>query len=253
MLLQERHRKILHFLSANGSVRTTQTAADLKVTEETIRRDFEKLEAEGELVRIHGGAMRLDLNQRDFPLRERIEQNARGKARIARAALLHIKEGSTVFFDASTTVLQLAALLPDQPLTVLTNALQTAITLVEKSHITVFLLGGRLGASSLSCTGWAAGQGLEHHRIDAAFISCKGLDLAFGASEAAEEHARMKRHVVQRASEVFLLADQTKAGLASSFFFADNSEIDVWITDEAPSPDVGDAVTSQGMRVEVAK
>ncbi len=253
MLAQERHRKILQLLTANGSLRTTHLAGELNVTEETIRRDFERLECDGELVRIHGGAMSLDLRHRDYPVRERIKQNAGAKARIARAALLRIKECSTVFFDASTTVLQLAALLPEKPLTVVTNALQIANTLAEKSNITVFLLGGRLDASSLSCTGWAAAQGLEQHRIDSAFFSCRGLDAVLGLSEATEEHAQIKRHVVQRAGETFLLADHAKASLASNFFFAKNSEIDFWITDEEPNQVFRDSLASQGMRVEVAK
>jgi DeoR/GlpR family transcriptional regulator of sugar metabolism len=253
MLALERHRKILKSLNAKGSVRTTELASRFEVTEETIRRDFERLESEGQLVRTHGGAARLDFNRREFPLSERAEQNAGGKARIARAALAHIPEGATVFFDASTTVLQLAALLPETPLTVVTNALQTAISLTEKSEVEVYVLGGRLGGSSLSCTGWAAGQGIDQHRIDVAFFSCKGLDLAFGLSEAAEEHARVKRHVIQRASTSVLLADHTKSGISSSFFFAKNSDVDLWITDETPSQDVLDAVSSQGIRVEVAK
>jgi DeoR/GlpR family transcriptional regulator of sugar metabolism len=253
MLALDRHRKILQLLNANGSVRTAELAAQLEVTEETIRRDFEKLEAEAQLMRTHGGAARMEFNQRDFPLRERIEQNAGGKARIARAALARVKEGNTVFFDASTTVLQLAALLQERPLTVVTNALQTAVTLSEKSNIEVFVLGGKLGNTSLSCTGWAAAQGIEQHRIDVAFLSCKGIDAALGVSEAAEEHARIKRQVISRASETVLLADRTKCGLSSNVFYAKNSEIDLWITDETPPPDILDAVTSQGMRVEVAK
>lgn len=253
MLALERHRKILQSLTAKGSVRTVSLAKDLEVTEETIRRDFEKLEGEGFLVRTHGGAAKVDLHQKDFPLRERIEQNAAGKARIARQALARVKEGSTVFFDASTTVLQLAAILPDRPLTVVTNSLQTALALAEKQNIGVYVLGGRLGVSSLSCTGWAAEQGLEHHRIDAAFVSCKGIDPVLGVSEAAEEHARMKRQVLERAAEVFLLADHTKSGLSSNFFYSKVSSVDVWITDAPPAPNILEAVKSQGMRVEVVE
>jgi DeoR/GlpR family transcriptional regulator of sugar metabolism len=130
--------------------------------------------------------------------------------------------------------------------------LQTAQILSEKPLVTVYVLGGQLSASSLSCTGWAAGQGLELHHIDTAFLSCRGLDPALGISEAAEEHARIKRHVVQRADKIILLADHSKAGLASSFFYAKNSEVDLWITDTEPPEDVREAVVSQGMTLEVA-
>jgi len=253
MLALERHRKLIECLNARGSVRTAEVATELGVTEETVRRDFERLETDGQLVRTHGGALRLDVSRREFPMRERMAQNASAKARIARAAMQRVAEGSTVFFDASTTILQLAAILPDKPLTVITNSLQVALSLVEKTHITVCLLGGRLAQSSLSCTGWAAMQCLEMNRIDTAFISCRGLDPALGLSDAAEEQAQLKRQVVLRASEVVLLADQTKAGLSSSFFFAKNSDVDFWITDFPPQDDVRDAVISQGVGLEVAE
>jgi len=253
MLALERHRKLIECLNARGSVRTTEVATELGVTEETVRRDFERLETEGQLVRTHGGALRLDAARREFPMRERMAQNASAKARIARAALSRVREGSTVYFDASTTVLQLAAIIPDKPLTVITNSLQAALSLTEKANISTFLLGGRLAHSSLSCTGWAAMQGLEMNRIDVAFISCRGLDPVLGLSDATEEQAHLKNLVVQRASEVVLLADHTKAGLSSSFFFAKNSDVDFWITDSPLPNALRDTVASQGVRLEVAE
>lgn len=251
MLALERHRKLIESLNARGSVRTVEVATELGVTEETVRRDFERLETDGQLVRTHGGALRLDVNRREFPMRERMAQNASGKARIARAALCHVREGSTLFFDASTTVLQLAALLPDKPLTIVTNSLQTALALMEKTNITVYLLGGRMARTSLSCTGSAAMQGLELNRIDSAFISCRGLDASLGLSDATEDQAHLKRQAVQRASDVVLLADHSKVGLSSSFFFAKTSDVDFWITDALPQGKIFDAVVSQGTKLEV--
>ena len=222
------------------------------MTEETVRRDFEKLEAEGALLRSHGGAVRLEVMRREFPATERAEQHAAEKLQIARAAVARIKPGQTIFFDASTTSLQVARLLPDQPLTVLTNALQTALVLSEKPAIHVAVLGGNLIASSQSCTGWPAEQMLELFRIDAAYISCRGLDADRGPSEATEEQARLKRRVVGCAEEICLLADASKAGPSSSFFFAKNSDIDVWITDREPARPFQSALTSHGVRIEIA-
>lgn len=252
MLALERHRRLLDLLNKRGGVRTAEVARALGVTEETVRRDFEKLEAEGALLRSHGGAVRLEPMRREFPAGERAEQNAAEKLRIARAAVARIRPGQTILFDASTTALQVAKLLPDQPLTVLTNALQTALALVEKPSVHVAVLGGNLMSSSQSCTGWSAEQMLELFRIDAAYISCRGLDAERGPSEATEEQARLKRRIVERAEEVCLLADASKAGATSSFFFARTQEIDVWITNRAPSAPFRQTMTAHGVRVEIA-
>jgi len=252
MLALERHRRLLELLNEQGGVRTAEAARTLGVTEETVRRDFEKLEAEGALLRSHGGAVKLDTLRREFPANERAEQNAEEKLQIARAAVTRIKPGQTILFDASTTALQVARLLPDQPLTVLTNALQTALALVEKPSIHVTVLGGILMSSSQSCTGWSAEQMLDLQRIDTAYISCRGLDAERGPSEATEDQARLKRRIVDRAGEVCLLADGSKAGMSSSFFFAAISDIDLWITDRPPTQPFKTALTAQGVRLEVA-
>lgn len=252
MLALERHRRVLSLLQTQGSIRTTEVARALGVTEETVRRDFEKLEAEGMLLRSHGGAVSLEMQRQEQTARERATQHAPEKQLIAQAAVAHIKPGQTIFFDPSTTALQVATLLPDQPLTALTNSLQVAMALAEKPSIRVVLLGGDLVSSSLSCTGWAAEQTLEIFRLDAAFISCRGIDVERGLSEATEEQARLKRRVVESAEKVYLLADDSKAGIASSYFFAKNSAVDTWITNRSPEQTVQTSLATQGVRIEIA-
>lgn len=253
MLALERHRWLLEKVNNQGSVRTSQVAQALGVTEETVRRDFEKLATEGMLMRSHGGAVRLEVHRREAPLQERVEQNMSGKRRIATAALQRVKPGQTIYFDASTTVLQMAELLPEIPLTVVTNGLQIALALAEKSEIDCVLLGGIVRGSSLSTGGWAAEKALEIYHLDTAFLSCRGVDPERGMSDAAEVHARLKNAVIERSDEVIVLADASKVGLASSYFFARPGDIDLWITDENLAPHVAEAVTTQGLRVEMAR
>ncbi len=252
MLAVERHRELLKLLSRNGSVRTAEVARSLRVTEETVRRDFEKLEADGLLQRMHGGAVQLEANRREFPVTERARQHAAEKSSIARAALALLQAGQTIFLDASTTTLQVAHLLGETPLTVVTNSLQIATALAGRSSLKTIVLGGSLLPSSLSCAGWAAEQTLDLYHLDTAFFSCRGLDVERGLSDATEDQARLKRRVVDHASSAVLLADHSKVGVASSYFFARNCEIDIWITDIAPRRQVKSALTAQGVRVQIA-
>lgn len=252
MLAIERHRHLLDYLNEKGSVRTTELAKALNVTEETIRRDFEKLEKEGALLRAHGGAVRLDLPRREVPVRDRAGQNATAKRAIARAALSLIEPGQTVFMDPSTTVQQLARIVPDQPLTILTSSLQIPLLFVDKPSVQLIVVGGSFRPSSLSCVGYAAEMVIDLFRVDAAFISCRGIDPMDGLSEATEEQARLKRHIIRRTGALHLLADSTKANVASSHFFAKNSDIDVWVTNEDPDPSLKAALQSQGVRTLVA-
>lgn len=252
MLAIDRHRWLVEELNTRGSLRTTDAAREVGVAEETIRRDFEKLEADGILQRTHGGAIRLETDRREFPAGERALQRAAQKRLIARAAAKHLRPGQTVYFDASTTVLELVRALPEMPLTVVTNSIENALALAEKRDVSCVLLGGSMHPGSFSCTGWAAEKTLEIYHLDAAFLSCRGIDPERGFSDASEGQARVKHAVVERAGKVFLLADISKCGITSSYFFAEGADIDLWIADENPPEHIAASLVGQGVRIATA-
>lgn len=253
MLAIERHRRILALLQKSGSLRTVDAARTLRVTEETVRRDFEKLELDGFLLRSHGGAVRLEAARQEVSEALRSHQHIKAKQAIAKAAVARIRPGQTILFDASTTARQVAQILSDQPLTVVTNGLHTAMLLAAKPSIHVILLGGNLRGNSLSCTGWAAEEALDTLRIDAAYLSCRGFDPVRGPSEANEDQARLKRRIVERSGEVCLLADASKSGVCSSYFFASPGDIDHWITDKAPSQEDQSALAAIGLLIDITQ
>ena len=252
MLAIDRHRWLIEELNTRGSLRTADAAREAGVAEETIRRDFEKLEADGMLQRTHGGATRLEFDRREFSSDERARQHAAQKRLLARAAAKHLRPGQTVYFDASTTVLELVRALPEMPLTVVTNSIENALALAEKRDVSCVLVGGSVHPSSFSCTGWAAEKALEIYHLDAAFLSCRGIDSERGFSDASEGQARLKHAVVERAANVFLLADVSKCGVTSSYFFGEASDIDLWICDEPPPEHIAASLTGQGVRIETA-
>ncbi len=233
MLALERHRRILDLVQTQGAVRTSEVARELAVTEETVRRDFEKLEQDGQLVRSHGGAARMEPGRRDLPLSSREAEHVAEKQQIARMALPHLTAGQTVLFDASSTVFEMARIMPDMALTVLTPALKVAVELASRPSIQVVLTGGVINPRSLSCQGPLADQALDCYHVQKAFLSCRGIDAARGLSEANDEQARLKRRMIELADHTCLLADHSKFGLKSSFFFAKPGDIETLITDRA--------------------
>lgn len=252
MLAPERHRRILRLVGTHGSVRTTDIARSLSVTEETVRRDFEKLEADGQINRTHGGAMRGEAGKRDLPFTSRESMNVDAKRTIARHALHHIELGDTILLDASSTALELARHLPDRQTTVLTNALKVAIELTDRPHVQVVMIGGVVNPRSLSCTGPLSDHALECYNVQKAFFSCRGVDAERGLSESDDEQARLKSRFLALADRTFLLADDTKLSLRSSFFFARTSEVDVLITNQTPAPEFASALATGGVEIEIA-
>ena len=249
MLALERQRQIVEMITARRSVRTTEIAQVFGVTEETARRDLERLEAEGQLTRTHGGAYREDANRRDIPSSSRETKNVAEKQLIARCAVGQIEVGDTIFLDASSTALALARILPDIQLTVLTNALKVAVELAARPCFQVIVMGGALSETSLSCLGPLSEQALDCYHVQKAFISCRGVDPLRGLSEAHDGQAGLKRKIIALSEQTYLLADHSKLPLKSAFFFAQLGEIDVLITDRLPPAEIEAVVKTSGVKL----
>jgi DeoR/GlpR family transcriptional regulator of sugar metabolism len=249
MLAAERHQKILTAVQSRGFVRTVDIAQELAVTEETVRRDFEKLEAEAQLQRTHGGAVRVEASHRDLPLSSRATENVAAKQAIAALAIPLIEPGDTVLFDASSTVFELARRLPDLPVTILTPALTMAVELSQRPSVRVVLLGGVVSPRSLSCQGPLAEQALECYHVQKAFLSCRGIEAARGLSETTDETARLKRRMMALADHTYLMADHSKMGVKSAFFFAKPGDIGTLLTDRQPPKNLREAFRTAGTRL----
>ena len=252
VLAVQRHHRILSRAETEGCVRVTELARELSVTEETIRRDLKKLDEDGKLHRIHGGAIVVSDPQRALPLDVRETVFLEEKRAIARRAIEHITAHEVIALDASSTAHEVAKLLPDIELTVVTNSLTVLRSLASSRNLEVISTGGRLDRLSLSFTGVLAEQSLLRFNISKLFFSAQGVDPSRGLSVADEAHARIKHAMVRSADTSILLADNSKIGVRAAQFFAAVDEIEVIISNFEADPDAAAAITERGVRLEYA-
>lgn len=252
MLAQERQREILNRVLAGGSVRVASLARELSVTDETIRRDLERLDQEGKLIRIHGGALPPEKDRRDLPFGVREAVNLEAKRSIAQYAVRHIADGDVIALDASSTAREMARVIPDIPLTVVTNSIAVVAALVDRVRVRVISTGGVLDAPSLSYIGPLAEQALSRFHVKKLFLSCQGIDFERGLSVTADEHAGIKRRMMELADTTFLLVDHSKFGVKAVEFFAPLSDVDVVLTDAGLDPALKEQLESVGLVVEIA-
>ena len=182
MLPIERQSFIIAKLSEEESVRTTDLATTLEVTDETVRKDLESLELRGELLRIHGGAVRPNQSRVELALNERKQVNREAKTAIARLAAKQIEPNDTIFIDASSTALTLVEHLPGFHLTVLTNAHNVITALADREGIDIVCTGGIYEPRSRSYIGLPAESTMRKHNIHKMFFSCNGIHLERGES-----------------------------------------------------------------------
>jgi DeoR/GlpR family transcriptional regulator of sugar metabolism len=252
LLAPERRRAILAVLARQGSVRVSRAAADLRVTQETIRRDLEVLEREGRLVRSHGGAIPIDADRTELPLGVREAVHLKQKRAIAARAAATIREGQVIALDASSTARELARLIPDVPLTVVTNSLAAATVLADRAKVRVIVTGGVLDGPSHSFVGELATEMLDRFHFTRAFISCQGIDVGRGLSVTADQQAGIKRRMLALADESVLLADSSKFGVKAVEFFAKVTDVDTIITDRGADAGLIARIEKAGVRVDIA-
>lgn len=238
MLVAERFEKIVSLVNEHGSIRVSELSRLCLVTEETIRRDLDRLEKAGRLLRSHGGAVSLRDRQPEIPYSEREIIHAEEKKRIAREAVKMIGPGDRILLDASTTAWYMATDLPDMPLTVLTNSMRVAAELVGKEKIEVISTGGQLARRSMSFVGHLAERSLDTYHVDKLFFSCKGFQFQRGISESNELQAMVKRKMIEISDQVVLLADASKFDVQSFTHVAEMGVLDQIITDYRPTPDL---------------
>ncbi len=218
-------------------MRTTDTATLLGVTDETVRKDFEILEKRGGLIRTHGGAGRSGKVREELAFNERQAVRREEKRAIAKLAAGRIRANETIFLDASSTVLTLTEFLPEIPLTILTNALNVFGALTGRPNLDLICTGGLYDARSRSFVGLTAEKALQRYSIHRMFFSGNGLDMTRGVSESNARQAAFKERVVAVAEDVVFLADNSKLGEKSAFFFAETAELSCLVTDKAADAD----------------
>jgi DeoR family transcriptional regulator, fructose operon transcriptional repressor len=206
--LQRLHRIETEVRTA-GRVKVADLAADLDVSEMTIRRDLELLAEQGLIQRVRGGAVAAG----PMPFAQRFGRHARAKDRIASKLVGLVGEGGAIGLDASSTLQRLAGRLePVRDLTVVTNGPDTFSVLQERRGVTALLTGGQLDRRTGSLIGPLATRTARDVLLRIVFVSAAGVDPALGTSEATLEEAEVKLALGEVAEEVIVAVDSSKLG-----------------------------------------
>ncbi|MBC7813077.1 MAG: DeoR/GlpR family transcriptional regulator, partial [Burkholderiales bacterium] len=252
MTLYERRQTILRLIHERTSVHVTELSRLLDVSEGTIRNDLTAMEDEGLIVRVRGGAAMRNTTPPATVFAARAQVNFDAKRRIAQWAADMIEDGDTIALDASTTVLNIASFLHDRRgLTIITNGIEVARTLAQNPTHTVILLGGVLRADGNAINGTLGQAMLKDLRVKTAFVSCVGLTLENGVTEADVQQAQIKELLIGIAGRVVLLVDSSKFGQVGLVPFAALPQIAHIVTDDEIAPSVIDDLRRHAVNLTV--
>ena len=243
-----RLERIARDLEQTGFLSARELTESLGVSEMTIRRDLRRLEQEGVLRIVHGGAS-LPLGS-DYQSRGMSEHAA--KAKIGRLAASLIPLGSTVLMDAGTTVAEVAQHLPANfDGYVITHSIPVINSLLTRPDIPVHCLGGELRTQSQAMIGTSTVQSLSNLRAQVLFLGAAAVNES-GVFVAKNFESSTKQAFIESANRVILLADHSKFSTFMPVFLAPLTVVDEIVTDRPLPPEVARVADDLGIIVHVA-
>ncbi|MGL4820524.1 MAG: DeoR/GlpR family DNA-binding transcription regulator [Bacilli bacterium] len=240
-LAEERKQLIYDTIMTDGQVRVAELARRFEVTSETIRKDLEELSVNGQIRKVHGGAIRLQQAVSEPAMSERIVRNQAVKERIARTAAREIQQDGVVFIDEGTTPLMLTDALPSEAnLTVVTHSFVVAEQMMKRINNGTFsgellFLGGFVSALHGRTSGTYAERMARDLYVDYAFISLDAIGYSTGLLSYDSEKAILSQQFIRNARQTYALFDQSKIDATANFRFAALDDIGLFICD-IPAP-----------------
>ncbi|WP_070965890.1 DeoR/GlpR family DNA-binding transcription regulator [Vibrio sonorensis] len=227
-----RANHILRVISEFGQASVVDLTEELGVSPETIRRDLKKLDKSGELIRVHGGAIKKKNEDIGTSFNKRAGHNVGEKKSLVDEVIPYIYEGSVIGLDASSSSWLVAQSLPDIECTVVTNSLNNITALANKTKVTIISLGGVFSEKYKAFYGRIPQKTLSELTLDICIISCEGFDEITGVWDSNEYNYEIKKTLISSSRQTILMADKNKYKKKSLIKICELKEIDTLITNK---------------------
>lgn len=248
------------YVAEVGQVTVARLAKRFDVSADTIRRDLDALDADGVIIRTHGGAVSLSAFPKpDTGLEVRARVQASAKDRIGALVAGLVPDGASLIVNAGTTTLAAVRHLRDhRDLTIATNSLALPAELPAKVFRDLYVFGGAVRPSAQATVGPVAfpvmsGRGEVDIRCDIALICVGAVSQDTGYSTSNLGEAAMMAEMMGRAAQVAVLADSTKFNRRLFAQVAELGRADWFVTDAMPPDDLAEAFHAAGVEIVVPK
>lgn len=259
MHAEERERLILAAMAPSGFVSYRELEAALDASPATIRRDLTRLENEGRIARVHGGAKLVeekdDASQPRLigtPFDQSITQNLAAKRAIGKAAASLCTPGEGIMIDGGTTTLQMCPHLAGLDCQVLTNSLHIVNALLPQTGTRILLPSGSVFREQNIILAAAGEESMPRFYAPKLFMGAAAVGPQ-GVMQADVVLVAAERRLIDRAEQVILLVDSSKFQTQSGTIVCGLDEIDILITDAGISPELKARFVGQGIDVRIAR
>lgn len=237
MFANERHQKILSHIKSSGAVTTAALVDSFGVSIETVRRDLLQLEQNGQLQRVHGGAV-APVSMRPYAqLPQRLESNQDAKAELAETAARLVDENDIICIDSGSTAFFFAKALQARlsRLTVVTHSMDVFEILSKKEGFHIILCGGCYDPREKAFHGSITMDSLKQLHVQKAFLCPSAISLKTGVWDYDRELTLVQKQILSICDRAYFLADSVKFETSALLKLCDTSPGHIYITDSGLS------------------
>ncbi|PZS02241.1 MAG: ArsR family transcriptional regulator [Pseudonocardiales bacterium] len=230
MLRQQRDLRIVQQLRARGPASVHDLARELGVSASTVRRDLGRLDRDGELRRVYGGASpRAVPAEKPFP--ESLDTQREVKEAVAARAVELIRDDDVVLLDIGTTTLFMARRLHGRPLTIITSSLAVLDELRDDHAIQLVVLGGVVRRNYRSLVGALTEAALRVVCADRLFLSCTGIRRNGDVIDDTSIETPLKQAMLRASQSTVLLSRSGKFPGTGAVRVCSVADVDTVVTD----------------------
>lgn len=233
MIKEKRIKKIHDYVMEQQSASLDELVSVFDVSKNTIRRDVQTLVERGDLKKVYGGVSVIHKKLESF--QDRKTRNQEQKASIVKKAASYVNDGDIIFIDSGTTTIQMIEYMKDKNLTIFTNSIEFIIRALPFTDLNVISIGGLLDRKTDSFGNPLSMDLLSNYNIKKAFMASTGISLSNGVTNASPLESELKKAIVKRSSEVYLLVDHDKFDKYGLMTYCNLDEIDYLVTDQTPN------------------
>lgn len=253
-----RLNQLTSILRERGTTTVKEISALLNVSEMTVRRDLDSLQASHIVERTHGKASLIqgyspnyyENIENIYSLSSASTTMNEEKKRIAQYAAGLIEQGDVLILDNGSTTDKLAEYIPEhQDLTVAFYNLNILLKLVKKENINLIFAGGYFHPSDQMFESAEGVNFLKTIRANKLFLSASGVHEKLGMTCAHDFEVIVKQAVLQTALQKILIADSSKFGAIKTVFFAQIEAVDMIITDKGLSQEWANIIRDKNVEL----
>lgn len=232
---QHQETELIHYLQMKRRLELAEVTDMFQISESTARRLFTRLEAEGKVLRVHGGIQLPWKSSTEYSFEQLVKTKVEEKNAIAKEACNLLEDGDVIFCDAGTTMLcfcmRLKQKLEQNPLNLIVYTNSLANFEVLASCVPITLIGGSYREYRKDFCGYLAELALGKVHFTKCFLGTDGCDMKACFTTTDFDTAKLDEIAIQNSGETIILCDSGKFGSCAQVGYADFDVVNRVVSD----------------------